>query len=86
MLYVTIIVVAILVVVCILGYKYINDTHNPNLYNTEDNLFSINVIANSMYDRYLKYKEADDKEKYMYRIADDEIISFIENVIHISNQ
>ena len=84
MLYVTIIIVAILIIGCIITCSYFNKIYNPSLYNSEDDLNAINIITKQLLDRYEEYENADEKDKYLFRISDIEFIDNIQNINEIS--
>jgi hypothetical protein len=84
MLYVTIIVVSILIIGCIIACNYLNKVYNPSLYNSEDDLNAINIITKQLLDRYEEYENADEKDKYLFRISDKEFIDNIQNINEIS--
>lgn len=84
MLYVTIIVVSILIIGCIITCSYFNKIYNLSFYNSEDDLNAINIITKQLLDRYEEYENADEKDKYLFRISDKEFINNIQNINEIS--
>jgi hypothetical protein len=84
MLYVTIIIVTILVVVCIITCNYFNKIYNPALYNFEDDMNAIHIISEGLLNRYEEYKNASEKDSYVFHISEKEFINCIENINNIS--
>lgn len=81
---ITIIVCTLLVVICVLLYKYIESTWNPTLYERDDDIYAINCIASRLLSRYKAYELANDKDKYMFNVRADEIVDTLENIIDIT--
>ena len=79
MLYITIIIIAIIIAVSVLIYKYISVTYNPNLYESRNITFIKNCI-NDLLDKYDKYDKADSKESYKYHVSDTEIKQTLTNI------
>ena len=82
---ITVIVIAILVVGCILGYKYLSLTWNPELYKNDDALDSINIIADEIINKLQAYIDCESDDKYKLRVTDDEILTAFNEIYRISN-
>lgn len=85
MICITVIVMAILAVGCILGYKYLSLTWNPELYKNDGTLNSINIIAHEMINRLQDYIDCESDDKYKLRVTDDEILTAFNEIYRISN-
>ena len=85
MICITVIVIAILAVGCILGYKYLSLTCNPELYKNDDTLNSINIIAHEIINRIQDYIDCESDDKYKLRVTDDEILTAFNEIYRISN-
>lgn len=85
MICITVIVIAILAVGCILGYKYLSLTFNPELYKNDDTLNSINIIAHEIINRIQDYIDCESDDKYKLRVTDDEILTAFNEIYRISN-
>lgn len=85
MICITVIVIAILAVGCILGYKYLSLTYNPELYKNDDTLNSINIIAHEIINRIQDYIDCESDDKYKLRVTDDEILTAFNEIYRISN-
>ena len=85
MICITVIVITVLVVGCILGYKYLSLTWNPELYKNDDTLNSINIIAHEIINRIQDYIDCESDDKYKLRVTDDEILTAFNEIYRISN-
>ena len=85
MICITVIIIAILAVGCILGYKYLSLTWNPELYKNDDTLNSINIIAHEIINRIQDYIDCESDDKYKLRVTDDEILTAFNEIYRISN-
>ena len=85
MICITVIVMAILAVGFILGYKYLSLTWNPELYKNDGTLNSINIIADEMINRLQDYIDCESDDKYKLRVTDDEILTAFNEIYRISN-
>lgn len=85
MICITIIVIAVLAVGCILGYKYLSLTYNPELYKNDDTLNSINIIAHEIINRIQDYIDCESDDKYKLRVTDNEILTAFNEIYRISN-
>ena len=85
MICITVIVIAVLAVGCILGYKYLSLTCNPELYKNDDTLNSINIIAHEIINRIQDYIDCESDDKYKLRVTDDEILTAFNEIYRISN-
>ena len=85
MICITAIVITVLVVGCILGYKYLSLTYNPELYKNDDTLNSINIIAHEIINRIQDYIDCESDDKYKLRVTDDEILTAFNEIYRISN-
>ena len=84
MICITVIIIAILAVGCILGYKYLSLTYNPELYKNDDTLNSINIIAHEIINRIQDYIDCESDDKYKLRVTDDEILTVFNEIYRIS--
>ena len=82
---ITVIVIAVLAVGCILGYKYLSLTCNPELYKNDDALDSINIIADEIINKLQAYIDCESDDKYKLRVTDDEILTAFNEIYRISN-
>ena len=85
MICITVIIIAILAVGCILGYRYLSLTYNPELYKNDDTLNSINIIAHEIINRIQDYIDCESDDKYKLRVTDDEILTAFNEIYRISN-
>ena len=85
MICITVIIITVLVVGCILGYKYLSLTWNPELYKNDDTLNSINIIAHEIINRIQDYIDCESDDKYKLRVTDDEILTAFNEIYRISN-
>ena len=85
MICITVIIIAVLAVGCILGYKYLSLTCNPELYKNDDTLNSINIIAHEIINRIQDYIDCESDDKYKLRVTDDEILTAFNEIYRISN-
>lgn len=85
MICITVIIIAVLAVGCILGYKYLSLTYNPELYKNDDTLNSINIIAHEIINRIQDYIDCESDDKYKLRVTDDEILTAFNEIYRISN-
>lgn len=85
MICITVIIIAVLAVGCILGYKYLSLTYNPELYKNDDTLNSINIIAHEIINRIQDYIDCESDDKYKLRVTDDEIFTAFNEIYRISN-
>ena len=85
MICITVIVIAVLAVGCILGYKYLSLTCNPELYKNDDTLNSINIVAHEIINRIQDYIDCESDDKYKLRVTDDEILTAFNEIYRISN-
>lgn len=88
MLYVTIIIVAILIVGCIIVCNYFDKIYDPTLYESdlsnEAKLEDCRIIAENIINKIDIYNEKDEKDKYMYHVSDSEIYSALQNIREIT--
>lgn len=84
MLYITIIIVAILIIGCIITCNYFYHYYNPNMYaqdcSSDVKLQDCLVIVDNILSRIADYNEADEKDKYMYSVSEKEIESAFNNI------
>lgn len=88
MLYITIIIVAILIIGCIITCNYFNKIYNSDLYescSTDAKLDDCKIIAKSIIEKLDIYNEKDEKDKYMYRVTSDEIYTAFKNIEKIAS-
>ena len=85
MICITVIVIAVLAVGCILGYKYLSLTCNPELYKNDDTLNAINIVAHEIINRIQDYIDCESDDKYKLRVTDDEILTAFNEIYKISN-
>lgn len=85
MICITVIVIAVLAVGCILGYKYLSLTWNSELYKNDGTLNSINIIAHEIINRLQDYIDCESDDKYKLRVTDDEILTAFNEIYRISN-
>lgn len=86
MLYVTIIVVAILIVGCIIVCNYLNHRYDSNLYDNDyqyAKLQDCKVIVEDIIVRLNDYNNAEEKDKYKFHVSDKEIYNTFENIRRI---
>ena len=87
MLYITIIVVAILIIGCIITCNYFHHYYNPNLftqdYSSDTKLQDCLVIVDNILYRLDAYDEAEEKDKYKHRVSDEEIRTTFDNIKEI---
>ena len=87
MLYVTIIVVAVLIVGCIVACNYLNHLYDSNLYENDyqyTKLQDCNIIAEDIIVRLNDYNNAEGEDKYKFHVSDKEIYNAFENIRRIS--
>ena len=85
MICITVIVIAVLAVGCILGYRYLSLTWNSELYKNDDSLDSINIIADEIINKLQAYIDCESDDKYNLRVTDDEILTAFNEIYRISN-
>ena len=84
MICITVMVVAVLAVGCILGYRYLSLTWNPELYKNDDALASINTIADEIINRIQAYNDCESDDKYRLKVSDDDILTAFNEIYRIS--
>lgn len=72
MIYITIIIVAIIIAGCILGYKYIDGKFNPDMYEQVD-VTNVARIINDTLKRANNYEITTGDDKYKYSINELEV-------------
>lgn len=85
MICITVIIIAVLTVGCILGYRYLSLTWNSELYKNDDTLDSINIIADEIINKLQAYIDCKSDDKYKLRVTDDEILTAFNEIYRISN-
>lgn len=84
MVYITIILVAIIIAGCVLGYKYIDCKLNPNMYE-QVNVTNVTRIINDTLERCYKYEHTTGDNKYKYSINEPELTSIMRNIAYSLN-
>lgn len=84
MLYITIIIVAIVIAGCILGYKYIDVKFNPDMYEQVD-VTNVSRILQDTLHRYYKYEHTTGDDKYKYSINEQEIARIMRDIAYSLN-
>lgn len=84
MIYITIIVVAIIIAGCILGYKYIDGRFNPDVYEQVD-VTNVTRIINDTLKRCHKYEITTGDDKYKYSINEQEVARIMNNIAYSLN-
>lgn len=84
MIYITIILVAIIIAGCILGYKYIDKRFDPNMYEQVD-VTNVTRIIESILLRCNKYESCPSIEQYKYSISEEEIKTIMEDIAYSLN-
>lgn len=82
MIYITIIIVAIVAALCILGYRYMSLIHNPDLYQSIDTECIIDIVQ-PLLDKYEIYDNAKGEDRYKYAISDLEIKTALHYILKI---
>ena len=84
MIYITIILVAIIIAGCILGYKYIDGRFNPDVYEQVD-VTNVTRIINDTLKRCHKYEITTGDDKYKYSINEQEVARIMNNIAYSLN-
>lgn len=84
MIYITIILVAIIIAICVLGYKYIDGKFNPDMYEQVD-ITNVSRIIENILIRCSKYEKASGNEQYKYNISEEEIKTVMEDIAYALN-
>ena len=84
MIYITIILVAIIIAGCVLGYKYIDGKFNPDMYEQVDVTNATRIINNTL-ERCYKYEHTTGDDKYRYYLNEQEIKSIMRDIAYSLN-
>lgn len=84
MIYITIILVAIIIAGCVLGYKYISCKLNPDMYEQVD-VTNVTRIINNTLDRCYLYENTTGDDKYKYSINEQELSSIMKDIAYSLN-
>lgn len=84
MIYITIILVAIIIAGCVLGYKYIDGKFNPDMYEAID-VTNVTRIINDTLKRCHKYESATGDDKYRYYINEQELKRIMNDIAYSLN-
>ena len=84
MIYITIIIVAIIIASCVLGYKYIDKKFDPTLYETVDVTNVSRIIRNTLHQCYM-YKHATRDEQYKYSINAQDVERIMNDIAYSLN-
>ena len=84
MIYITIILVAIIIAGCILGYKYIGVKFNPDMYEQVD-VTNVTRIINDTLKRCHKYKISTGDDRYKYSINEQEVTRIMRAIAYSLN-
>lgn len=84
MIYITIILVAIIIAGCVLGYKYIDGKFNPDMYEAID-VTNVTRIINDTLKRCHKYETTTEDNKYRYSINEQEVERIIRDIAYSLN-
>ena len=84
MIYITIILVAIIIAGCILGYKYIDVKFNPDMYEQVD-VTNVARIINDTLKRCHKYEITTGDDRYKYAINELEIDGIMRDIAYSLN-
>lgn len=79
MIYLTIILIAIIAAVCVLGCKFISINYDPKI-NTGSKQCIIEMI-NGLLDKYKKYETTKSPEKYDYHVTDEEVKDALHKIL-----
>ena len=85
MIYVTIIICTLLIVVCVLGWKYLSKDYTIEAAQASY-LNSISLISGKLLDKYDKWTDAEDADKYKYQPRHEEIMDIIDNIHKLSTE
>ena len=84
MIYITIILVAIIIAGCILGYKYIDGKFNPNMYEQVDTR-NVYRIIRDVIDRCHMFENTTGDDKYKYSISEQEVERIMRDIAYSLN-
>lgn len=84
MIYITIIIVAIIIASCILGYKYIDGKFNPDMYEQVD-ITNVSRILQDTLHRCYKYEHTTGDDKYKYSINEQEVVRIMRDIAYSLN-
>ena len=84
MIYITIILVAIIIAGCVLGYKYIDKRFNPDMYKQVD-VTNVSRIINDTLKRCYKYEFTSGDDKYKYSINEQEVGRIMRDIAYSLN-
>lgn len=84
MIYITIILVAIIIAGCILGYKYIDGKFNPDMYEQVD-VTNVSRIIQDILHRCYQYEDTTGDEKYKYSINEQEVARIMRDIAYSLN-
>ena len=79
MLYVTIIIVAVLSTVCILGWKYLSTVYSDSVYE-QVTINDVNIIVSSLLNKLAVRDATDEKDKYRYQVYESEFKTALEEI------
>lgn len=84
MIYITIILVAIIIASCVLGYKYIDVKFNPDMYEQVDTT-NVSRIINDTLKRCHKYEITTGDDKYKYSVNELEVERIMRDIAYSLN-
>lgn len=84
MIYITIILVAIIIASCVLGYKYIDKRFNPDMYEQVD-VTNVTRIINDTLKRCHNYEITTGDAKYKYSINEQEVKRIMNDIAYSLN-
>ena len=84
MIYITIILVAIIIAGCILGYKYIDVEFNPDIYEQVD-VTNVTRVINDTLEKCHKHEITTGDDKYKYSINEQEVASIMRDIAYSLN-
>jgi len=84
MIYITIIIVAIIIAGCILGYKYIDGKFNPDMYEQVD-VTNVSRILQDTIHRCHQYEHTTGDNKYKYSINEQEVERIMRDIAYSLN-
>lgn len=84
MIYITIILVAIIIAGCVLGYKYIDVKFNPDMYEQVD-VTNVTRIINNTLNRCHKYEITSGDDKYKYSMNELEVERIMRDIAYSLN-
>lgn len=84
MIYITIVLVAIIIASCVLGYKYISCRLNPDMYEQVD-VTNVTRIINDTLKRCHKYEITTGDDKYKYSVNELEVERIMRDIAYSLN-